>query len=88
MPTGKLAITLRQAAEYIKKLPKSEHDKQHWQEAVGELIGAAERRLPIMHAEIAVNRALHPDDEPRYGAGKAVGPETKFHGRRKLARDG
>lgn len=87
LPTGKLATTLRQVAEYIRKLPKSEHDKRHWQEAVEELIGAAERRIPIMHAEIAVNRALHPDDEPRYGAGKAVGPEMKFHRRRKLARD-
>ncbi|MBN8974214.1 MAG: hypothetical protein J0H32_01625 [Rhizobiales bacterium] len=87
LPTGKKAATLRQAAEYIQKLPKSEQAKAHWTYAVDDLIAAAEHRVPIMHAEIAVNRALTPDEEPRYGAGKAVGPDMKFHRRRKLVRD-
>ena len=87
LPKDKKATTLRQAAQYIQGLPKSEHEKQFWKDAVESLIGAAEHRLPIMHAEIAVNRALAPDTEPRYGAGKAVGPEVKFHRRRKLARE-
>ncbi len=65
LPTGKMAVTLRHAAEYIKTLPKSEHDKPHWQYAGQDLIGAAEHRLPIMHAEIAFNKALKPDEEPR-----------------------
>ena len=51
------------------------------------LIEAAEGRNPIMFAQIAVNRALDIGTEPKYGPGKAVGPEMKFHRRRKLARD-
>ena len=51
------------------------------------LIEAAEGRNPIMFAQIAVNRALSHSEEPKYGPGKAVGPEIKFHRRRKLARE-
>lgn len=32
-------------------------------------------------------QALYRHDEPKYGPGKAVGPELKFHRRRRLTRD-
>lgn len=86
LPSGRLIHTLRQAAEYIVALPKSESAKEPWQHAMEILIEAAEGRGPIMFAQIAMNRALTQDEEPTYGPGKVVGPEMKFR-RRKLARD-
>lgn len=87
LPSGRIIHTLRQAAEHIMALPKAERDTTPWQHAMEILIEAAEGRNPIMFAQIAVNRALSHGEEPKYGPGKAVGPEMKFHRRRKLARD-
>ena len=86
LPSGWLIHTLRQAAEHIMALPKSESRKEPWQHAMEILIEAAEGRNPIMFAQIAVNRALSAGEEPKYGPGKTVGPEMKFR-RRKLARE-
>jgi hypothetical protein len=49
-PNGKALATLRDAAKYIQKLPKAEHDKAHWQTAGECLIAAAEGRGPLLHA--------------------------------------
>jgi hypothetical protein len=87
LPSGEMATSLRQAAEYAMILPKVERETTAWQHAMEILIEAAEGRNPIMFAQIAVNRALDIGTEPKYGPGKAVGPEMKFHRRRKLARD-
>jgi hypothetical protein len=87
LPSGRIIHTLRQAAEHIVALPKSESGKEPWQHAMEILIEAAEGRNPIMFAQIAMNRALSTGAEPKYGPGKAVGPEMKFHRRRKLARE-
>lgn len=60
IPTdGKEILTLQDAADYIMKLPKAEHDKEHWQEAGKAVIMAAEERGPILHAEIGMRRALN-----------------------------
>ncbi len=87
LPSGEMAITLRQAAEYVMILPKAEREATPWQHAMEILIEAAEGRNPIMFAQIAVNRAIDSDAEPKYGPGKSVGPEMKFHRPRKLARE-
>jgi hypothetical protein len=87
LPTGSLIHTLRQAADYIIALPTSESRKEPWQHAMEILIEAAEGRNPIMFAQIAMSRALSAGEELKYGPGKAVGPEMKFHRRRKLTRD-
>jgi hypothetical protein len=88
LPSGSLIHTLRQAAEHIMALPKSESRKEPWQHAMEILLEAAEGRNPIVFAQIAVNRALSTGAEPKYGPGKAIGPEMKFHRRRRrLARD-
>jgi hypothetical protein len=34
LPSGKKLITLRDAAHYITKLPKAEHDAEEWQAAM------------------------------------------------------
>jgi hypothetical protein len=59
LPKGKPIVTLKDAAGYIKRLPKAEHDKQHWQTTIEMLILAAEDRGPTMFARIAVMRALN-----------------------------
>jgi hypothetical protein len=50
--------TLRDAAEYMMKLPASERRKPHWQTAALVLLMAAEDRGPLMHARIGMLKAL------------------------------
>jgi len=52
-------VTLREAADYITKLPKAEQQLDEWQTAIGALIMAAENRGPLMHARIGMLRALN-----------------------------
>lgn len=51
--------TLRDAAVYITRLPKSEQAKPHWQAAAEALLMAAEGRGPLLHARVGMLRALH-----------------------------
>jgi hypothetical protein len=44
LPDGGQLVTLKDAADYIMKLPKAEQDLVEWQTAIGCLIGAAEGR--------------------------------------------
>ena len=67
--------TLRDAAEYMMKLPASERRKPHWQTAALVLLMAAEDRGPLMHARIGMLKALShgkpvPDKPPRRKAVK------------------
>ena len=48
--------TLRDAANYIMKLPKAEQAKKHWQTAAEAVLMAAEDRGPMMHAHIGISR--------------------------------
>lgn len=59
--TGRLLFTLEDAAAYIMKLRKPERDLPDWQTAGEMLIGAAEGREFLMHAHIAMMRALNRD---------------------------
>jgi hypothetical protein len=56
---GRVLLTLRDAADFIMKLPKAEQDLEEWQTAIACLIGAAEGRDFMMHAHIGVLRALN-----------------------------
>jgi hypothetical protein len=58
LPSGAPARTLRDAANYIKKLPNSEHDRPEWRLAVQMLIDASEDRGPMLFARIGINRAI------------------------------
>jgi hypothetical protein len=51
--------TLRDAAEYITRLPKPEQAKPHWQAAAEALLMAAEGTGPLLHARVGMLRALH-----------------------------
>jgi hypothetical protein len=83
VPGRRPLITLRDAALYITKLPKAEHDAVEWQAAMEALVLVAERDGPTMFARIGVMRALNRHVE------RVFNPERKDHhwGRRKLARD-
>jgi hypothetical protein len=58
LPNGPPARTLRDAAKYIKKLPKSEYDRAEWRFAVQMLIEASEYRGPMLFARIGISRAV------------------------------
>jgi len=58
LPDGRKLLTLKNAADYIMKLPKAEQKQEKWQ-TVEVLIMAAEGRGPLMHARIGVMRALN-----------------------------
>jgi len=56
LPKGKRLVTLRDAATYIMKLPKAEHDAAEWQAAMEALLLVAESGGPTMFARIGVRR--------------------------------
>ena len=80
---GKKLVTLRDAALYITKLPKAEHDAADWQAAMEALLLVAESGGPTMFARIGVMRAINRHVEREFN------PDRKdtHWGRRKLARD-
>jgi hypothetical protein len=59
LPKGKTLATLRDAALYITKLPKAEHDADEWQAAMEALLLVAELGGPTMFARIGVMRAIN-----------------------------
>jgi hypothetical protein len=58
-PKGKPLVTLKDAAAYILKLPKSAQQSPEWQAAGEAVIMAAEDRGPLMHAHVGMMLALH-----------------------------
>jgi hypothetical protein len=76
-------VTLRDAALFITKLPKAEHDADEWQAAMEALILVAELGGPTMLAHIGMMRALN------RGVERVFNPDRKdsHWGKRKLKRD-
>src|SRR5471032_2208285 len=64
LPNGTPALTLREAADYIKTLLKSVRDRNEWRLAVHMLIEAAEDQKPTTFARMAMLRAIERDAEP------------------------
>ena len=83
VPRGRQLVTLRNAAIYITKLPRAEHDAPEWQAAMEALLLVAELGGPTMFARIGVMRALNRHVERVFNADRK---ETRW-GKRKLARD-
>jgi hypothetical protein len=69
LPKGKPLTTLRDAALYITKLPKAEHDAPEWQAAMEALLLVAEHGGPTMLARIGVMRALNRHVESDFQTG-------------------
>jgi hypothetical protein len=61
---GRRIVSLRDAASFITKLPKREHDAPEWQAAIEALMLVVDLSGPTMFARIGVVRALR-----RYDAG-------------------
>lgn len=60
-----MLVTLRDAGDYIAKLPKREHDKREWQIAIDDLMKAAAGQRPwCFFARIAIMRALYGKEPP------------------------
>ena len=59
LPKGKPLVTLRDAANYITKLPKAEHQAGEWQAAMQALLLVVEQNGPTMFGRIGVMRALN-----------------------------
>jgi len=59
IPRGRQLVTLKDAANYIQKLPKAEQDLEEWQAAVEALILVVEFSGPTMMARIGMLRALN-----------------------------
>src|ERR1700753_4363667 len=55
LPGGGQFVTLRDAANYITKLPKAKHDAQEWQAAIEALILVAEHGGPIAYEKIGMS---------------------------------
>jgi hypothetical protein len=53
LPGRQPLVTLRDAARYITKLPKAEHDAEEWQAAMQALLLVAEHDGPTMLRELA-----------------------------------
>jgi hypothetical protein len=83
LPGGPSARTLRDAGNYIKKLPRSDRDTPEWRLAIQMLIEAAEDRGPVLFAKMGMDRALNRKVKD------VINPDRKdtHWGKRKLARD-
>src|SRR6202521_6301401 len=84
LPNGPSAHTLRDAANYIKRLPDSERDRPECQLAIQMLIDAAEDRGPMLFAKMGIHRAFYRN----VGASPVPKPRTLVGGSRGGRDDG
>jgi hypothetical protein len=80
---GAPLVTLQDAANYVIKLPKAEHEATEWQAAMEALILVATLGGPAMFARIGVMRALNRHVEPVFDPSR----KDPHWGRRKLKRE-
>jgi hypothetical protein len=71
LPNGRKLVTLKDAGNYITKLPKAEHAAPEWQAAMEAPILVATHGGPTMFARIGVMRALNRHVERVFNLGKA-----------------
>jgi len=83
LPRGRQLITLKDAANYIQKLPKAEQDLEEWQAAVEDLLLVVELSGPTMMARIGMLRALNRHLVREFNSSR----KDTHWGKRKLKRD-
>jgi len=83
LPRGRQIVTLKDAAEYIQKLPKAEQDLEEWQAAVEALLLVVDLNGPTMMAHIGMLRALNRNVEREFDSSR----KDTHWGHRKLKRD-
>jgi hypothetical protein len=59
VPEGRRLVTLRDAGDYVAKLPKAKHMTAEWQTAMLALMLVVDLKGPTMFARIGIIRALH-----------------------------
>jgi hypothetical protein len=84
---GEPRVTKEDAALFITKLPKAEHDAEEWQAAMQALLLVAEHDGPTMFARIGVMKALNRGYVREFDPSHKDTHKNKHWGRRKLARD-
>ena len=82
LPNGRQLLTLKDAADYVTKLPKKESDLPEWQTAI-EVLLLVSRGGPTMMARIGVMKSLNRHVERLFNPDRK---ETHW-GKRKLKRD-
>jgi len=82
VPRGRQLVTLKDAANYIQKLPKAEQLLEEWQSAVEALLLVVELNGPTMMARIGILRALIRHDQREFNPSR----KDTYWGRRKLKR--
>lgn len=70
LPDGRKLFTLHDAATFITKLPRREHDAPEWQAAIEALMLVVDLGGPTMFARIGVVRALNRHRKPVAGPRK------------------
>jgi hypothetical protein len=83
LPRGRQLVTLKDAGNYITKLPKAEHEAPEWQTAMEALILVATHGVPTMFARIGVMQALNRHVERVFDTSR----KPHHWGKRKLKRD-
>lgn len=83
LPDGRKLVTLRDAGNYITKLPKAEHEAPEWQTAMEALILVATHGGPTMFARIGVMQALNRHHVREFNTVR----KPHHWGKRKLKRD-
>ena len=83
VPRGRQLVTLKDAANYIQKLPKAEQNLDEWQAAVEALLLVVELDGPTMMARIGMLRALNRHVERVFNSDR----KDTHWGKRKLKRD-
>ena len=83
LPRGRQIVTLKDAGNYIQKLPKSEQDLAEWQAAVEALLLVVKLNGPTMMARIGLLRALNLNVQREFDTSR----KDTHWGRRKLKRD-
>ena len=83
LPRSRQLVTLKDAANYIQKLPKAEQDLDEWQAAVEALLLVVELNGPTMMARIGFMRALNRGYVREFESSR----KDTHWGKRKLKRD-
>lgn len=87
LPEGGQLVTLRDAGEYIAKLPKALHDSERWQLAIRDLMRAATVQIEWrFFARLAIMKALYGKTPPPVGAAKRVKKRDQWRERRRSRR--
>jgi hypothetical protein len=82
LPKGRMLVTLRDAANYITKLPKAEHEVEEWQTAM-QVLMLCSRAGDTMLARSGVMRELNRHVVREFETRR----KDPHWGKRKLARD-